>query len=188
MKYTDNEVQVINKKLEMFSNYELIRYSKKPFPGYRHVPGFTPHPVFDPNGHSYGKKVEKTLKLTDKTWSTNETFLFSIDLFNYKYFWECHENLEDLWKIEKRNPPLTMKIFLQGIIQISAAYVKWFQGQDVGVKKLSFKGLNKLYEVKKTSLVYCGVNLNDFIDKNELFMNSKNDLDLVPPIIELQGL
>ncbi|MFQ5661093.1 MAG: hypothetical protein ACE5GZ_11755 [Gammaproteobacteria bacterium] len=31
------------------------RYTNRPFPSYRYVPGKAPHPTRDPDGHSYNK-------------------------------------------------------------------------------------------------------------------------------------
>ena len=33
----------------------LPRYTRRPFPAYRFVPGKAPHPTCDPDGHSYNK-------------------------------------------------------------------------------------------------------------------------------------
>ena len=67
-------------------------------------------------------------------------FLKAITLFNEKYFWECHEVLEDIWVIKV--PPL--KTFIQGIIQAAAAFYHVLNENPRGVLKLSGDSLAKL--------------------------------------------
>lgn len=73
------------------------RYTERPLPAYRHVPGKTPHPTRDPGGHSFGKPALSLPDLNHEDWRKSEEYLYSIDLFNEEYWWECHEVLEGLW-------------------------------------------------------------------------------------------
>lgn len=172
----------INSVLQQFQSLSIQRYTAKDLPGYRHIPGMTPHPISDKNGHSYGKTNEISEPLSENNWQTNEFYLYAIDLFNYKYFWETHETLEDLWKLEENS---NLKKFLQGIIQISAAYIKWIQGIDEGVKKLSFKAVNKLLIITESQNIFCGIDVQSFIDQNQRFLNDNLKKISIPPPIHL---
>ncbi len=55
------------------------------FPSYAYVPGKTPHPVRDPEGHMRGGEPVGG-------------FLRGIDLYHAGYLWEAHEAWEGLWK------------------------------------------------------------------------------------------
>ena len=70
----------------------------------------------------------------------SKAFLKAIDLFNQKYFWECHEVLEEVWLT--KIPPL--KTFIQGIIQAAAAFYHVLNENPRGVKKLANDSLAKL--------------------------------------------
>ncbi|TLZ85250.1 MAG: DUF309 domain-containing protein [Methanobacteriota archaeon] len=59
-----------------------------------------------------------------------------IRLFNEEYFFEAHEVLEDLWKRE----PGKSKVFLQGLIQICAAYHHFQNGNLIGAETLLDRG------------------------------------------------
>lgn len=158
------------------------RYSSLIFPSYKHIPGLTPHPVADKHGHSYGIKPAEITELTISNWQNSEQYLLSIDLFNYAYFWEAHEHLEDFWKLSTN---LQEKLFIQGLIQLSAAYLKWLQGFDDGFHKLTSKGLDKICLTEKKYTKLFGINLKSFIDENKKFINSDNIINSYPPVITL---
>ncbi len=98
------------------------RYTERPLPVYRHVPGFTPHPIRDPEGHSYGLPEPELPNLNTEDWRECEHFLFGIDLFNEGYWWECHEVLEGLWHAAGIGSPAAH--VLQAVIQCAAAHLK----------------------------------------------------------------
>ena len=77
--------------------------------------------------------------LDAKEW---KEFLHALDLFNQKYFWECHEVLEDIWMV--KDAPL--KVFLQGIIQSAAAFYHVLNENPAGVSKLAENARIKLKE------------------------------------------
>ncbi len=110
------------------------RYTSRPFPPYRHLPGTTPHPERSPEGHMVGAVEPPAQPLTEDGARQNEDFLFGVDLFNAGYFWEAHIYWERLWKVEKT--PLEIRRFLQAIIQTAAACVKARQRQKAGATKL----------------------------------------------------
>lgn len=63
-----------------------------------------------------------------------------IRLFNDRYFFEAHEVLEGVWREEHGEP----RIFLQGLIQISAAYHHTQNGNMVGAVTLLERGSEKI--------------------------------------------
>src|SRR2546428_13978077 len=63
-----------------------------------------------------------------------------IRLFNDEHFFEAHEVLEDVWKQEHGEP----RLFLQGLIQISAAYHHYQNGNLVGAATLLQRGADKI--------------------------------------------
>src|SRR5262249_49365822 len=100
------------------------RYSHRPFPAYRFVPGLHPHPHRDPARHSY--EPQPTLKRHApwrvEEWRTLDDWLYGVDLFNAFYFWEAHEAWEGLWAAAGRDS--APALMLQGLIQIAAALLK----------------------------------------------------------------
>jgi len=120
------------------------RYTTRPLPHYRYVPGRHPHPTRDPRGHSY--EPEPTLSRHApwrvEDWRELEAWLYGVDLFNAFYFWEAHEAWEGLWAaVERDSPPA---LLLQGLIQIAAALLKAHMGVDAGAFLLSHEGIDKL--------------------------------------------
>ena len=139
------------------------RYSTKPFPPYRFVPGFNPHPTIDPEGHSYGRAEEEIEIFDPAKWQKNETYLFGVDLYNYAYWWESHEAFEGLWGALPKNDPLSH--FLQGLIQISAAFLKWHMHEKRGVMSLYHSGMNYLKLAQKEKSAYMGLDLDPHLQK-----------------------
>lgn len=110
------------------------RYTDRPFPPYRHLPGRTPHPVRDPDGHSYGLDEPRLPDLNVADWRTCEHYLFGIDLFNAGYWWECHEVLEGLWHASGIGSEASH--VLQAVIQCAAAHLKAATGRPAGARRL----------------------------------------------------
>ncbi len=141
------------------------RYSQKPFPPYRFILGENPHPTADPAGHLYGKEEEDPGTLTLENWSTNETYLYGVDLYNYAYWWEAHEAFEGLWR---EFPPVVIEAhFLQGLIKIAAAFYKWQLQDRRGVEIHYAGGAELLGEVAARHPVYMGLDLKDHLGKLE---------------------
>ncbi len=63
-----------------------------------------------------------------------------IRLFNERYFFEAHEVLEDLWRREHGES----RTFLQGLIQLCAAYHHCQNGNLVGALTLLERGAEKM--------------------------------------------
>ncbi|MFT5234089.1 MAG: hypothetical protein ACI9UQ_002131 [Candidatus Krumholzibacteriia bacterium] len=109
------------------------RYTERPLPVYRHVPGKTPHPTGDPAGHSYGLTEPGLPNLNQVPWHTCEHYLYGIDLFNAGYWWECHEVLEGLWHAAGHDSAAGQ--VLQAVIQCGAAHLQ-YTDQPRGARRL----------------------------------------------------
>lgn len=135
----------------------LNRYCPdQPFPSYRHLPGVTPHPLRDPLGHSFGLEEESLdIHLSPEMWRQNKTYLYGVDLFNFAYWWEAHEAWEGLWHQAED----TYRLFLQGLIQISASLIKYHMRMLRPLRTLSTAGRDKLKQVS----VECRVKVNDYM-------------------------
>lgn len=74
--------------------------------------------------------------------------------FNSRQFWHAHESWEAIWLVA----PQPDKTFLQGIIQISAAFYHHQRGNLVGMRSLMRRGLAKVEEFPSA---YRGVRLEE---------------------------
>lgn len=64
----------------------------------------------------------------------------AIRLFNEHYFFEAHEVLEEVWRQEHGEP----RLFLQGLIQVCAAYHHFQNGNLIGAITLLQRGADKM--------------------------------------------
>jgi hypothetical protein len=69
-----------------------------------------------------------------------KTFQRGVALFNAHNFFEAHEAWEELWLQETERE----KIFLQGLIQLAAAFHHYNRGNLRGAKSLAAAGIAKL--------------------------------------------
>ncbi|MGH9703574.1 MAG: DUF309 domain-containing protein [Candidatus Acidiferrales bacterium] len=69
-----------------------------------------------------------------------EKFQHGIEQFNAMQFFEAHETWEEIWLAA----PEPEKTFLQGIIQVSAAFHHYRRGNRSGTQSLLRAGLRKL--------------------------------------------
>lgn len=130
------------------------RYTDRPFPSYRFVPGRAPHPVRDPDGHSYNKPPLQLSPFAAGDWQSCDEYLYGIDLFNHGYWWEAHEALEAVWVAAGRQTETGL--FVQGLIQIAVAHLKMYQGFiDVG-RRMAEDGLDKM---KRIQGIYLGIDV-----------------------------
>lgn len=162
------------------------RYSQRPFPAYRYLPGVHPHPFRDPQGHSHGAERGRgpSPNWRPEEWRTLDDWLFGVDLFNAHYFWEAHEAWEGLWAVVRRGT--APSLLLQGLIQISAALLKAHQRNSAGIRVLSREGLEKLRAVRSPTGSLMGVDLAKAIAAFAAFFGSGEeipDLERVPVLI-----
>ena len=148
-----------------------VRYAPEfSFPPYRHVPGETPHPHRDSQGHSYGLMPEHDgMPLTGDSWPRSRAYLIGADLFNHAYWWEAHEWWEALWRLEERGA--TVALYLQGLIQVAAGFIKWHQGNQRGVDLLHGHGRKKLEQVCRCwgEGAHMGLDLGVFLERLDRF-------------------
>jgi uncharacterized protein len=149
------------------------RYSDRTFPPYRFIPGKSPHPTRDPDGHSYHNPVQQLASFDDTQWQGCDEYLFGIDLFNHGYWWEAHEALEAVWVAAGRQTETGL--FIQGLIQVAVAHLKKFQGFDDVARRMGADGLEKMKHIKG---VYLGINVEAF--RNDVKSYSTNDKH--PPV------
>lgn len=136
------------------------------FPPYRHLPGDTPHPRKHPRGHSHGiPDLCESPPLTATNWGTNAAYLYGVDLFNYAYWWEAHEQWEGLWLQTNEQPKEgdLSRDYLQGLIQASASLLKWHQGYAEGMRRLEVRARSRLHRVASTIPVYMGLDAGEFL-------------------------
>jgi len=130
------------------------RYSTRPFPSYRFLPGNNPHPRRDPLGHSYGQPEPRPAAFQPETWRQSEDYLYGIDLYNFAYWWECHEVFEGLWHaVGHHSVPGN---FFQALIQVAAANLKRFLGNEQAAQKLAHSGLARLQNLPQ---LYMGIDV-----------------------------
>lgn len=111
------------------------------FPPYTYVPGLAPHPISSPQGHSYQHRPSESPPLTRQNWQTHDAYLSGIDLWNFGYYWEAHEIWESAWQSTRIAPSgetpksLLLHTFLQALIKLAAAGVKFREGNPVGTER-----------------------------------------------------
>jgi uncharacterized protein len=71
---------------------------------------------------------------------SSDKFQHGIHLFNNRRFFDAHETWEEIW-LQSSEPE---KGFLQGIIQIAAAFHHYLRGNAVGSRSLLNAGLRRL--------------------------------------------
>jgi predicted metal-dependent hydrolase len=80
--------------------------------------------------------------------------LYGIDLYNYAYWWECHEIFEGLWHAAGHNTE--QGNFFQALIQFAAANLKRFLGNEQAAQKLARSGLARLQNLPQ---MYMGIDV-----------------------------
>jgi predicted metal-dependent hydrolase len=87
-------------------------------------------------------------------WQTSEEYLYGIDLYNYAYWWECHEIFEGLWHAVGRDTQ--QGNFFQALIQFAAANLKRFTGNHQAAGNLVTSGILRLQKAPK---FYMGIDV-----------------------------
>ncbi len=104
----------------------------RPFPPYAYIPGRAPHPTRDPDGHSFGAGPEIPDPPDPAEWRACADYLYGIDLFNHRFYWEAHEAWEGLWAACGRRGPTAT--YLQALINLAAAGFKARWGSARGMR------------------------------------------------------
>ena len=154
------------------------RYSTRAFPDYRYIPGQSPHPTRDPEGHSFSQHPMQELAPFDATrWQSCDEYLYGIDLFNHGYWWEAHEAFEPVWTAAGKQTETGL--FLQGLIQIAVASLKNLQGQTEVGKRMARSGIDK---IRRREGIYLGIDVARLCREVKRFFEN---VDPPPVIIEL---
>lgn len=157
----------------------------RPFPPYAFLPGRDPHPTRDPAGHSFGAEDAPPPAMPPARWRTCEPYLWGVDLYDHGYLWEAHEAWEGLWHVSKRER--LQALFLQGLIQCAAAWLKIAMQQPRGLERLAALALEKLDEVARAGgSPYMGLDLVRFNAAVRAFAASRPTTLAGYPRIELE--
>lgn len=135
------------------------------FPPYSYVPGKYPHPESDPAGHSFGKQLEPISLSPNQKLAEHTTFLYAVDLFNHGYYWESHEQWEQLWHACGRTGPTAD--LLKGLIKLAAAGVKFKQGVPTGMQRHCNRAIELFQSLDQDELMnlrYDGINMGLLIE------------------------
>lgn len=143
------------------------RYSTRPFPPYRFLPGKNPHPRRDPGGHSFGQPEPQPSAFPPYEWHKSEDYLYGIDLYNYAYWWECHEVFEGLWHAVGHDTE--QGNFFQALIQLAAANLKRFVGNETAAQNLTRAGVERLQKIPAT---YMGANVRRLTSDARCYLES----------------
>ncbi|HEY2932733.1 MAG TPA: DUF309 domain-containing protein [Acidobacteriota bacterium] len=164
-----------------------FRYTAEAFPPYRHIPRVTPHPRRHPMGHHFGKPEPISAPFDPEHWFASAEYLHGVDLYNFAYYWEAHEAWEACWKSAGVKKPA--RLFLQGLIQISAALLKKEQRLLAGMTSLARQGLARLGEASNVENPYCGLDIPEFTGRmSVIFMAEISVRWPADPRIQLLGI
>jgi uncharacterized protein len=126
----------------------LKRLSSLPLPEYRFVPGRHPHPTRSPDGHG----VVAATALDPR-----EAWLYGVDLFNTRYFWEAHEAWEKVWHAAPEGS--RGREIVKGLIQIAAALLKLHLGNESAARRLAARGATRIEAAARHHDTFNGLRL-----------------------------
>jgi len=110
-------------------------------------------------------------------WQTSDDYLYGIDLYNYAYWWECHEIFEGLWHAVGHDTE--QGNFFQALIQFAAANLKRFTDNHRAARNLVTNGIVRL---QKIPTLYMGI---DVARLTKDFRQPMVDPDFRAPLIRL---
>lgn len=148
------------------------RYTTQPLPPYAYLPGAPldqrfPHPLTHPAGHAYSQTCEVVVVLPPSSWAKQAAYLYGVDLFNAGFYWEAHEAWESIW--QKCVDPIQHE-FLQALIQLAAAMLKWRINNRRGVRVLIRRVRMKMLKTRESAgSTYMGLHLDHLLDLLEDF-------------------
>jgi len=150
------------------------RYSARPFPPYRFIPGNNPHPRRHPQGHSFGCPEPSPEPYRPEDWCQSEDYRFGIDLYNFAYWWECHEVFEGFWHAVGTKTEQGQ--FFQALIHLAAANLKRYSGHLAASEKLLRTSHQKFCTVPPS---YMGLDVADLIHQ----LGTQIATEQAPPIL-----
>ena len=134
---------------------------ERPFPSYAFLPGHNPHPN-KRGGHSYGVAEVEPPPLQSELPFESSEFLFSLDLYNFGFYWESHVGFEALWNKAGRKGFISD--FLKALIKLGACGVK----ARLKLKKAAEGHLDRAYElfqnIEKEHAWVAGFFLRDMLE------------------------
>lgn len=136
------------------------RYTDRPLPPYRFVPGRSPHPHRDVGGHRGEGFPAAPAAWSAAEWPLLEPWLYAIDLHNRGYWWEAHEVLEELWHAAGRASPRAR--FVQGIIHLAAAHLNRLRGREHAARRQAERGIARL-EAAAGGCRHMGIDVPDLV-------------------------
>lgn len=152
------------------------RYSEMPLPRHRFVPGLSARPRGDPTGAT----VSVADGWSPEEWRSLTPYLYGVDLYNYAFWWECHEVLEGLWHAAGRTtPPAT---FVQGIIHLAASHLNRHRGHLVAAERQALRGATRIGS--QAGRCYMGIDVDDLVRR---VRESMVRVPWEPPLIALDG-
>jgi len=95
--------------------------------------------------------------------------LAGIALFNAGRFYDCHEELEDIWRAE----PHPVRALYQGILQIGVAFHHLSRGNWRGAHNLLTAGIEKVSRFRPTCM---GVDTAALVDQSQRCLDLLRDL------------
>ena len=110
-------------------------------------------------------------------------YLYGIDLYNYAYWWECHETLEGLWISGGRSTRHAQ--FVQGLIQVAAANLHWHRKNLVSARSLAIKGTGRLQSAAAGVPVYMGIRVSQFVGELEKFFEAQAERPVLIELVEI---
>jgi len=143
------------------------RYTTLSLPPYRLVPGLNPHPHRNPRGHGFGSSKLPPGTWEAAQWRTLVGYLYAVDLYNQAYWWEAHEELEELWIAAGRTSVRAQ--FVQGLIQVAAANLNRHRGHDRAAAGQAARGLARLEGARRLQSVFMGVDIAAFASEVEAY-------------------
>jgi Uncharacterized conserved protein len=145
---------------------------------YRFVPGASPHPRRHPKGHSYGQREPALSALVPDQWQANDVYLFGVDLYNFAFWWECHEIFEGFWRAAGATSEQGR--FFQALIHVAAANLKVCMGSSSAADRLTKAALKRFHVMPQT---YMGIDIRVFERDIQAYAN---DSRTTPALIRLQ--
>jgi len=169
--------QTANKSARLLPTAEL--------PEYTYIPGTeTPHPIRDPNGHSYGRKGRTSKPLTPENWSENRNYLMAIDYFNFGYYWEAHDEFDRL--LRASDAESLAGRFLKGLVKMAAAGLKVREHSIHGVRRHAASAGEVFADVAAEASTdhFCGLEFTmlQFAADRAAQLSYKKDLPVGKPI------
>lgn len=152
------------------------------FPPYIFIPGVNPHPKKE-GGHMEGEGDPVAEKIDVLHPEMNLFLRYSLDLYNYGYYWESHVFFEALWNAHGRTG--SVADFLKGMIKLGAAGVK-FQIKQPQNAVAHLERARELFNsiMNAEGSIFLGFKLDDLIAKIDLVLDSQGESLVVLPLWE----